>query len=358
MAKCRILIIGGGAAGFAAGIAAAKQADVTIVEHKEEPLKKLLLTGNGRCNFSNTGMTPEHFHGDRRIVENVLKGFSVDDCLDFMNECGIEPLEVHYRFDGNGYFYPSTNRASTVRDALMKRFSDLGGRTVTGERVLSLKKVSGCFTVETDRQLISADRIIFACGSNAAPETGSDSSIYPVLMSLGVSFHTYLPALTGITTEDIPDAAKGARCEADVVLAGIDDGKEYGTETGEVQFGRNYVSGIPVMQLSRYVSIGKKEAREMKLTIYPVKWSNTSVSPEDLPGIMELHCLGTRGFSFAQCCSGGVAAEDIVPETLEYRKEKGIYFAGEMIDIDGECGGYNLHFAFGSGKLAGEASVR
>ena len=359
MNRKRIIIIGAGVSGLACGIEASGSAEVTILEHGREPLEKLLLTGNGRCNFSNTDLSVKHYHGDKELASSVIERFSVDDMLDFMSRCGIEPVEVHYRFNENGYFYPSTNSAKTVKDRLLQVFYENGGRIVTEETVQDVIACNGHFRILTDKKEYDCDRLIFACGSNAAPQTGSDSSIYPVLKKLGIGTIPYLPALCGITTQD-PAVKRfsGMRCEADVVLTGKNGLQEDRSEYGEVQFANGYVSGIPVMQLSRYVSIGEKNGAEYSLSLHIKKWGNIRKDCGELPSELTIDCAGTRSFRYAQCCSGGVDTARVNRNTLEYQDIPGLFFAGEMLNVDGDCGGYNLHFAFGTGLIAGKASVK
>lgn len=355
--KYNVTVIGAGPAGLSAGLEAAKNgASVCVLEHKDEPLKKLLLTGNGRCNFSNTDVNPSHYHGDMTLVASVLKDFSCDDMLDYMaDELHVEALEVHYRHSENGYFYPSTNRSSTVRDAVLAKCKERDIEIETNASITELTGHKGEFHLTlTDGRVLTTENVIFACGSNSHPETGSDSSIYPVLKDLGVDFRTYLPALCAVKSQDtILKTLKGLRCDGEVLLYDITDEVKYQGETGEIQFNEHSISGLPVMQLSRFVSLGKEKKHEMQmeLRIRSVNNKENAVVPEEIT----LNVSGTDGFKTCQCCTGGVKAREINPETLEYKKIPGIYFAGEMLDVDGECGGYNLHFAFASGILAGRS---
>lgn len=353
----KVVIIGAGVAGMAAAIRASENgASVTVIEHMDEPLKKLLITGNGRCNFSNTDVSPKHYHGYEPIIENVINGCSCDDLLDFMDTIHVEPLEVHYRFGDNGYFYPSTNKAVTVKDAILKRSDELNVMIITKSTVKEVIKSENGFAIkfisENHEKSIDADSVIFATGSNAAPQTGSDSSIYSVLKALSVPFRTFLPALCAIKSDSVElENLAGLRADCEVFLNDISSSENFYTEPGEVQFNEHSVSGLPVMQLSRYVSIGKKEGHEMRLCIKLICANNRD---HKLPlDNLILNVTGTDGFKKAVCCSGGVQGEAIDSETLMYKQIPGIYFAGELIDVDGDCGGFNLHFAFASGLRAG-----
>lgn len=357
MSTKKVCIIGAGAAGMAAALRAAQNgACVTVLEHMEEPLKKLLLTGNGRCNFSNTDVSPVHYHGDRSVIEKVIGGCTCDDLLDFMESIHVEPLEVHYRFGENGYFYPSTNKASTVRDALIGTVSELGVRLLTRCRISVISQSGGSFLIryiqDDTEEVTEADSVIFAAGSNAAPQTGSDSSIYKVLKSLSVPFHTFLPALCAVRSDSyVLKKLAGLRADGKAVLEDITCNTMYETDPGEVQFNEHSVSGIPVMQLSRFAAIGKKAGHEMNLHIDLYQANNRDrILPLEK---VTLNVTGTDGFQKAVCCTGGVPGNAVDPETLMFRDIPGIYFAGELLDIDGDCGGYNLHFAFASGLRAG-----
>lgn len=357
MIKKRVAIIGAGVSGMAAAIKASENgAFVTVLEHMEEPLNKLLITGNGRCNFSNTAVSPIHYHGDSEVIKTVINGCSCDDLLSFMESINVEALEVHYRFGDNGYFYPSTNRASTVKEALLKRAGELSVKVLTDCSIKEVYKGGGTFNIKYELSgeecCLTADSVIFSTGSNAAPKTGSDSSIYSILKSLSIPFNTFLPALSGIKSDSrkLKDLS-GLRADCEVILRDITNSREYETEQGEVQFNEHSVSGLPVMQLSRYAAIGKKEGHEMKLFIRLIKANNRDFV---LPcKELLINVTGTEGFQKAVCCSGGIPGEAIDPETLMLKDNNGIYAAGELIDVDGDCGGYNLHFAFASGLRAG-----
>lgn len=357
MSSKKVAVIGAGVSGIAAAIRASENgASVTVLEHMEKPLKKLLLTGNGRCNFSNTDVTANHYHGDRELIDNVLRGFTCDDMLDFMAGIGVEPLEVHYRFGENGYFYPSTNNASTVRDALLKRISELDAEVLCECVPVSVSPAETGFTVGYTQGgqecRLAADAVIFASGSNAAPATGSDSSVYGILRSLSVPFHTFLPALCAVKSDSRElKLLQGLRADGEAYLTDDDSSELFTADPGEIQFNEHSVSGLPVMHLSRYAAIGKKNGHRMHLDIILKKANN-----KDLRLPMEkvtLNVTGTDGFQKAVCCSGGVEAGSVDPDTLMFKTLPGIYFAGELIDVDGDCGGYNLHFAFATGLRAG-----
>ena len=354
----KIAVIGGGAAGISAAIEAALLgARVTVFEHMEEPLKKLLLTGNGRCNFSNDDVSEEHYHGCSEIIRSVCEKVTCDDILDFMADTlGVEALSVHYRFGGEGYFYPSTNRAETVRNAMLDKCRKLNVKIVTGCTVSEVRPNGSQIDIFLQGCEIpyGFSGLIFACGSNSHPETGSDSSIYGVLKSLSVPFKTFRPALTSVKSKDaVLKELRGIRADGEALLINETTGETFASPFGEIQFNEHSVSGIPVMQLSRYAGLSE-DPFLLKLKISKVNNKKDVKYPFEIC----LKVSGTGGFKECQCCTGGVPGEAVDPETLMYRKIPGICFAGEMLDVDGDCGGYNLHFAIASGLIAARSVIK
>lgn len=377
----RILIAGAGAAGLMAAISAADAgALVTVLEHKPEAGIKLAITGNGRCNYTNTDVATDKYHysdeAGRRLVEAVLAVFGYRDCIEFFEQLGIEPKICHYDYDESGYVYPEEMNASGFRDVMYQTALKRG--------------VSFCFGVSEDEvtgTVLAAlkgtgsnayDAVIIATGSNAYPVTGSDSSIYPVFRELGVSLNRFLPALCALYSKDAQlREMKGRRIRSSVTLTIYEAEELQGdsdaadrqkseersekseeqlsdrtvisyTESGEIQFNEHSISGIPVMQLSAYAAKALKEGRRVRL----------SIDGHDY----EIH--RTAGFDRAQTCTGGIAPADIDPHTMRYigggfaaQQNTKLYLCGEIIDMDGKCGGYNLHFAWATGYIAGRAAA-
>ena len=389
----RILIIGAGASGLMAALTAARNnADVTVLEHKSEAGIKLALTGNGRCNYTNTDASADKYHGDTAaaaFVSEVLKHFGSEDTVQFFRELGIEPLIRHYAYDDSGYVYPKDTDARGFRDILLKAALDAGakiyydvepdtirsaagavmGGMVKDGRAVPAPGKEGCDRAgnagmgvrdtaletlinddETCRRVEKFDSLIIATGSNAYPATGSDSSIYPVLKEAGIEMHRFLPALCALFSKDgYLEVMKGRRVKTKAelkIFSGSDEEKsaeqlcieKYGC-SGEIQFNEHSISGIPVMQLSRYAAIALVRGDKVILSIDSHDYA--------------IH--RTAGFDRSQTCSGGVAAADIDPDTMRY-KDSNIYICGELIDVDGDCGGYNLQFAWSTGYIAGNAA--
>ena len=331
-----VLIIGAGAAGLMAAVSAADcGANVTVLEHKDEAGIKLALTGNGRCNYTNTDVSVDKYHyeneAEREFVEAVLRQFSFGDCISFFEELGIEPEIRHYGYDESGYVYPKGMNAALFRDRLYQAALQRNVRFRFG--VSDVQENA----VRED----GYDAVIIATGSNAYPMTGSDSSIYPVLKALGVRQRRFLPALCALFSKDERlKEMKGKRIKSEAVLTVSDDSAEIKSynEYGEIQFNEHSISGIPVMQLSRYAAKALNEGRRVVLTVEGHDYA--------------IH--RTAGFDRAQTSTGGIPAEDIDPVSM--RHKSGIFFCGEIIDIDGKCGGYNLHFAWATGYIAGRAA--
>lgn len=389
----RVLVIGAGASGLMAALTAARNnAEVTVFEHKSEAGIKLALTGNGRCNYTNTDAVADKYHGDEFaevFVSKVLEHFGSEDTVRFFRELGIEPLIRHYAYDESGYVYPKDMNAGSFRDILLKAALDAGVKiyygiepdtlmtavrtvveTGTGERcgcvspgkIVCDKVGNAVFDVqdsalknlvnddETYRGEAKYDSLIIATGSNAYPVTGSDSSIYPLLKEAGIKMHRFLPALCALFSKDeYLKVMKGSRVKTKAelrIFPGSDEkkrSKQFCSEkyscSGEIQFNEHSISGIPVMQLSRYAAIALGRGDKVVLSIDGHDYA--------------IH--RTAGFDRAQTCSGGVPTADIDPDTMRY-KESNIYICGELIDVDGDCGGYNLQFAWSTGYIAGNAA--
>ena len=356
--KKQILIIGAGPSGMTAALSAAREGCACfVVEHNDAAGKKLALTGNGRCNYTNTDISPVHYHqgsGEDGFIKKLLEAFSYEDCISFFEGIGIEPEIKRYRFDDHGYVYPEGENAAAFRDRLYGACLEegvvfkfgLGGEDIG----LEYKDISdgqpdqpghsGRSGRRFTSRLGDFDACIIATGSNAYPMTGSDNSIYPVLMHFGIKFNRFYPALCALFSKDEHlRELKGRRIETGVVLK--IDGEPVMEERGEIQFNEHSISGIPVMQLSGYAAIMLSQGRKCSLMIdgreYPVH--------------------RTAGFDRSQCCSGGVDLDWICPETMESRSVKGLYFCGDILDVYGDCGGFNLHLSFASGYTAGKSAA-
>ncbi len=392
--------------------AARAGAQVIVVERNPQVGKKLATTGNGRCNYTNLDMSDmvggKYRGQDPLFCETALKGFSPDQVIRWFTDIGVEPK---YRGD---YVYPNSDQASSVVWALQDTMEHLRVKMMYDTLITSVKRdKSGVFIAEAEGVSISADRVILTTGSRAVPKSGSTGDGYVWAKALGHSLVPVVPALTAIRCigRQYKDMA-GVR--TDVKLRVRIDGSDVATESGELQLVDYGISGIPVFQISRFVAYALRKGKEAsvyinfiphiagtkdeaydfykkraeKLTYKDMKsffngllnqklgnvilqlahidgkLSVGSLTDKQLKALSSLsvsykaECESVNPFQNAQCAAGGINTSEVDPETMESRLVKGLYFAGEILDIDGICGGYNLQWAWSSGYAAGRAAAR
>jgi len=411
--KKQVVIIGGGASGMMAAIQAAREgAQVTVLEHMDRVGKKILSTGNGRCNLTNRYQTPECYRCSQYgFPEAALGRFSMEDTVEFFEDLGILIK------DRNGYLYPNSDQASTVLDVLRMELEHLNIQLRLGCQVKFIKKQGGRFVIGTDQGDLKADALILATGSKAAPVTGSDGSGYELAGALGHKIVTPLPALVQLRCKEKHyKQLAGIRTDVELKLMVSgrkpEDGfREAASERGELQLTDYGISGIPTFQISRFASIALNQGRQVKVVIdflpqfelwqaekmvnqrcmqmgYKTceEWMTgllnkklslvllklAGIQPQQkagevpkskwrqLLGLMksyETYVAAVNPFENAQVCCGGVDTREIVPETMESKLVPGLYFAGEILDVDGICGGYNLQWAWSSGAVAGRCAA-
>ena len=389
--KPRVIVVGGGASGLMAAIQAAESgAAVTVLEQNENPGRKICVTGNGRCNLTNLDMRPEIFRGQQpEFATGILQQFSLEDTLTFFEKLGVVFT------DRKGWLYPRSNQAKCIPELLLLKARSLKVKIKTREQVESVYQEAGHWKVQTSGWAYEADRVILANGSKASQVPGSDGSGYEIATKLGHRVVKPLPALTGLRCRGNAFSAwAGVRTDAEVTL--FIDGIETVKESGEVQLTDYGISGIPIFQLSRYAIRALDEGRKVMLSVnfLPEYTKDTlqeymkkrqelcpyQSEAELLLGLLPdklikmfrkqkknlcdtitayvLEVKGSSGFEQAQVCSGGVDTSQVNPETLESALHKGLFFAGELLDIDGPCGGYNLQWAWSSGAVAGRSSAK
>lgn len=337
--KNKVLIVGAGASGMmAAAVCALNGADVLVMEHKERPGIKLSMTGNGRCNYTNTDVSSRHYVcRDTAFVDKVLEGFGYKECTWFFKSAGIIPDIRHYSYDDFGYAYPLRMNAAGFCSSLYE-FSVKAGAQYS----FSVSDEAVTDTVLNTLEKRDGSAVIIAAGSNAYPSTGSDSSIYPVFKKLGIRFNTFLPALCPLYSKsEVLSGLKGKRIRewAGLVIDGERD--PLLRCFGEIQFNEHSISGIPVMNLSGRAAAALREKRKVVLEA----------------GRYSFEIYRAAGFDRAQVCSGGVDISEIDPCTMQSLRFPGLFFCGEIIDVYGECGGFNLHFAWASGYKAGRSAA-
>ena len=380
----KIIIIGSGASGLAAGISLLRCGyDVTILERNNISGKKLLLTGAGRCNFFNSDQNIVHYHSsDKDILAKIITSDNIHLVEDFITSLGIIPKVK------DGYYYPFANQAYNMKELLERTYLDLGGKIKYNYLVEKIEKKNSLFLINDN---ISCDKLILATGSKAYKMTGSDGIGYQLAKKFNHHIVKVLPSLTSLITREKTNL-KGVRVDAKVTL--YEDGVKVREELGQVQFTDYGLSGICIFNLSYYavkdlnknkkevitidlmpfmdkVSFKNKKVYDLLLGFLPNKMIDyilktldisKDVYYEDLSNDkkqeltkilkeMEFNITSYKEFDFSQVCSGGVSLREINPLTMESIFVKNLYIIGELLDVNGDCGGYNLTFAFLTGIL-------
>lgn len=403
--KPYIVVVGGGASGILAAIMAARNgASVTILEQKEQLGKKILSTGNGKCNYTNAAMDVSFFRGDDvSIVHPVLEQFNTEDTVRFFAELGILPKER------NGYFYPKSEQASAVQEVLLMELRRLRVTVCCNTKVLSIQKKER-FIVRTKDAAYQADAVILSTGGKASPVLGSDGSGYQLAKAFGHSIRPVVPALVQLHGKGtFFKMVSGVRVDAKISL--YEKERLLAEDTGELQLTNYGISGIPVFQVSRYAALSlfkgntpiavldfmpnystqdfyslllnrreqaqEKTSEEFLLGMFHKKLIPVLLRASKIPGdslvkklsneqletlarkckTFSIEIIKTNSFEQAQICAGGVCTNEIHEQTMESKIVNGLYITGELLDIDGMCGGYNLQWAWATGAIAGAAAA-
>lgn len=389
----KIAVIGGGASGIVCAIYAKRineKNSVTVFERSDRILKKLLATGNGRCNLSNASISEDNYYslnGD--IMEKILAKFSPDEEKAFFSSIGIMLAEE------DGRIYPYSRRATSVLDALRFECDRLGVKIRTNSFINKVEKKNDFFMINGEH----FDRVILSVGSNAAPSFGTDGNGLNLLNSLGHKTEKFRYALSPVKVKENTKALKGIRAKGRVTLYSKETMLR--TELGEIQFTDYGLSGIAVMQSSRLCREGMifsldllpelskeelyKMLTERKTLLSHLKAedfltgilhkalcqyilssagikANTDVSlltKKDISAMtdfikeLSFTVVSVVGKEQSQASSGGAILSEFNPDTLESLKCPGLYCTGELLDVVGDCGGYNLHWAWTTAFIAG-----
>lgn len=395
-------VIGGGAAGMMCAIRAAehrKDRKIVILEKADRMGKKLLVTGNGRCNLSHIGADENSYHGEGSdsLINILFKKYNSDTVLDYFRALG---LLTHT--DSEGRVYPLSNQASSVLAVLRLKTAQLQIEEICNTDIERIQKTSEGYEIVTDQRRIFAKKLVIAAGGRA-DYAGRESGSRELLRSLGLCMTKLTPSLSPVKVKgDILRSLKGIRASAQATL--VRNHQAIKTERGEVQFTDSALSGICIFNLSREANLG---GCEIHLNLLP-DFSETQVEQEincrikrndNAPAIeiftgmfhkniglallkssgvkpsvlckdisdkeikslcrhiadWRFGCEETHDFKKAQVTAGGVKLSEIDPHTFESKRHRGLYIIGETLDIDGDCGGYNLQFAFASGMSAGDS---
>lgn len=396
---CDIVIIGGGVSGIVSAIKSFNGRNrITILERNDKCLKKLLLTGNGRCNYFNDDTSISNYHSMREdLLDKVINSDNMSRILAFYNELGIIPKIK------NGYYYPFSNQASTVRDALLFEVMKLGISIKYNYLVEKIEHSNNKFIINDS---LVCDKVIIATGSCSYPKTGSDGMGYDFLRKFGHNIIKPLPALVQLNS-DFKYCRELSGIRSDVILSLYEDDEFISSSVGEVQLTDYGISGICTFNLSHFVTrgldVGRKEV--IKVNFLPfikdnyMEWFNTYSNKHNDKNIYMLLCnilnyklvkvilkvcsidnetyyneldynsrsllidnltnfkfniVSTKDFNFSQVCNGGVSLDEVNLSTFESLIVDGLYITGEVLDINGNCGGYNLICAVISGILVGD----
>ena len=375
--------------------------EVTLYERQARVGRKLMATGNGRCNLTNTGAGPSNYHGEAPdFVRPALEAFPSEAALDFFRGLGLLARE-----EWGGRVYPLSNSANSVVDVLRQALDAAGVELIAGDRVRELRRAGSGYSVTTESgDKRSFDAVVVACGGLAGEKLGGGRDGYELLKALGHTRTALRPALVQITTEPAyPRSLKGIK--ADCALCVLSRGGLLASSCGELLFTETGVSGPAAFDVSRAVSEAGDAKMELEIDFLRdysaaevlahlqnrvktapelpaselltgsvhnrlgrmlIKYADveaaaplSALSERELRTVatackrFKLPVRGTEGFANAQVTAGGIRTSEFDPRTLESRLCPRLFACGEVLDIDGDCGGYNLQWAWSSGVLAG-----
>ncbi len=395
----KVVIIGGGASGIMAALNAQNNADeVLILESKSDIAKKILMTGNGRCNYWHEPLDIASYYTDN--PDNLLEILSKqEEVFKQLSSFGLVPRNK------DGYFYPLSNQATSVRDMFKYQLLKSKIKIINDFHVINITKENNIFTIKSATEHITCDKIIIATGSNAGYKA-EISEIPEILKRMGHTINPILPSLTPLVVEGAKKY-NWAGIRTDAILTLISDYKTIKEERGELQLTNDGISGIVTFNISGYASrelfnhhevivrinflpaikdvksyldergdlLGDVSMNELLNSLLNYKLVGLLLSISHIKGdtlykdltdkqimwlvnnitAFECSILNTEDISHSQVCTGGVSLSEINPKTLESNIIDGLYLTGELLDVDGICGGYNLAFAFITGYLAGGA---
>ncbi len=400
----KVIVIGGGAAGMMAAIAAKYHgADVTLLERNNRVGRKILATGNGRCNYTNINLSINNYHGrNKKFPYSCLSQFNVEDTINFFERLGITPV-----VEDNGKVFPQSYQSSSILDVLRLELEYLGVEVLTEAYVIDIKKKKNFIVTLKDGRKLHGDKIILAAGGKAAPNTGSDGNGYLLAQKLGHTIDDIFPGLVQLKL-----AGSFFKQVSGVKILGVaelyEGNKLLRKDKGDILFTNYGISGPPILQLSRtalaLLKAGKKaelkisiihhktaeelyEYLQYRFSFMPMKTIEIGligfinkrliipilkeieidrnkliahISSAEIRRLcsiltdMRFNIIGSKSWDDAQVTAGGVRTDEINNSTMESKLVKGLYFAGEIVDVDGDCGGFNLQWAWSSGYVAGE----
>ena len=395
------IVIGAGAAGLFFGALSNPNTESLIIDHSQRPGLKLLLSGNGQCNITHDGSIKDFIsrygsHG--KYIRNILYSSNNLSLIDFLNQNGIKTIT---REDGK--IFPACLKASEILNLLIHKSESNGFRLLLKQEITDIlyNIDDGTYTVKTKNDSFKTKKLVIATGGMSYPKTGSDGSLYPLISKLGIQMAPSRPALAPIYTHNYKYKCLSGISFKDIQIRLLENNREIASKTGAMLFTHKSFSGPAILDISRYAQSGY----ELEINyVYPITQGKASEMIKDtfqgnkkefhtyisrifnLPdavavkliedaGIcpyMKTSCIegdeiskisevltchryiisGTGGFSEAMVTSGGISLDEINLRNMESKKYSNLYFIGEIVDIDGDTGGFNLQFAYSSAAAA------
>ena len=395
----KIGIIGGGAGGIFAAINFSSEFDVTILERNDRIGKKLLATGNGRCNLTNLSLDNKNYKGAENFVDFAINNFSNRDLISFFENIGMKTLSLE-----KGRVYPITLSSASVLNIFLDELKRKNVRVINNFFVNKIEKIDNKFKVYSKESFFEFDKIIFACGGMSMPVSGSDGSAFSLLKNLGHKITKLSPGLTQLKLKsDFLKHLSGTKVIGECKL--IRDGKVVDKKYGDLLFTDYGISGPPIFDLSSYVSMYNDKffidiplVNEVDKNFSDFYFSAVYMNPDfslerfltgfvnkkfihyllktlamdkniplsnlnhrDYENLLNLilhstfEVIGVNSFKNSQVTLGGVDTREVDKRTFESKIVKGLYIIGEALDVAGDCGGYNLQWAFSTGYISSKA---
>ena len=359
----KIGIIGAGASGVYLAIRVKEKNpsfDVTLIERNDKALKKVLATGNGRCNYANLGDLIGKYNNE--LANKLLKEFKPQDLMAVFDKYGIHPTYL------DELVFPTSMSAQTVVLMLNKKIEELGIKVQLNESVIDYQSKDNKFYVKTNANEYIFDKLVISAGGKSYPQLGTDGTLLDILKKKGYKIETLSPSLSPIKTKENTKRISGQRAKAKVSL--LKDNKVIYEESGEILFKDDGLSGIVILNMSARIN-RLNDQRNVKLVLDLAPNSKSIkqnqyyeyVAPKIaeylISNDLDIHRLSFTfkdfyDYKIAEVSHGGLSLSEI-NDSLESKKEKGLFFTGEVLDIDGMCGGYNLMFAFASAEKVSKA---
>lgn len=379
-----LAVIGAGAAGLMTAIWAAQTAQknspslqILLLDTREKIGAKILMSGGTRCNVTHKKVSTSDFQGGpSHFIKHVLEAFTPEETIQFFKEIGVELV-----LESTGKYFPATHSAQTVLGALMKEAQERGVILKTGMRITQVQKKDGLFEIqnsEGDYQIL-ARKIILTTGGLSYPDTGSDGTGHAIAKNLGHTIRETFPALTPLLTQD-PDWKSLSGISLPAWLSFYKNGKKIWEGTDSFLFTHFGFSGPSALNISRHFAGARPQEDPKifanflpggtKISSLPDRFlevflkkvgMHKNENPKRLIHLLShypLEVSGVFGYKKAEATAGGVDLKEIKASTMESKKVEGLYFAGEILNVDGRIGGFNFQWAWSTGAVAGQSAAK